>query len=142
MSPLDRQSLTSKIARIRRNLRELKRLGKMPYKEYAQSFQCTATAERLLHVTIEAMLDIGSHIVAEEGLGEPTEYKDIFVCLVKGGILPKSHEVAFIRLAGLRNRIVHLYEDIDHALLHKAIKTELTDFDLFLKSIVKFLKKK
>src|SRR3989344_1688731 len=101
MSPLDKEALQSKIARIRRNLRELKRLGKLPYKKYIQEDYHTAVAERLLHISIEAMLDIGSHIIAEEGLGEPLEYRNVFSILVKAKILPKNKEEDFVNLTGL-----------------------------------------
>jgi len=141
VSPLDKESIQSKIARIRKNLRELKKMAKLSYKEYSKDVILTASAERLLQVSIEAMLDIGSHIIAEEGLGEPLEYKDVFSCLVKAKILPKSHEGKFIKLAGLRNRIVHLYDEIDHHILHKALQTELGDFDLFVKFIIRYLSK-
>lgn len=142
MSPLDQESIQSKIARIQRNIRELKKLGKLTYKNYVGDIRNTAMAERLLHVTIEAMLDIGSHIIAEESLGEPLEYKDVFKLLTKAKILPSEKEETFIRLAGLRNRIVHLYDEIDHKLLHKALKTELSDFDIFVKEIVTYLSSK
>ncbi|MBI2336833.1 MAG: DUF86 domain-containing protein [Deltaproteobacteria bacterium] len=140
MSPLDKESIRSKLARILKNLRQLSELGKLSYKKYIQDIKNTSTAERLLHVSIEAMLDVGSHIVAEEKLGEPLEYKDVFILLVQAKILPKSHEQAFIKLAGLRNRIVHLYDEIDHRLLHKALKKELGDFELFVRSIIRYLR--
>lgn len=139
MSPLDRNSLQSKIARIRKNVKELKKLAALPYQKYVDDFRNTSLAERLLHVTIQAMLDIGSHIIAEESLGEPLEYRDIFILLSKGKILSKKCETRFVNLAGLRNRIVHLYDDIDHKLLHKALKTEIKDFETFVKAIEKYL---
>ena len=141
MAPLDAESIRSKIARIRKNLVELKKLGKLPFKKYQSDILNTSTAERLIHVTIEAMLDIGSHIIASESLGDPSEYREIFILLTKNGILPKQKEKNFLDLAGLRNRIVHLYEDIDHKLLHKALRTELDDMELFIKAIVKYLSK-
>ncbi len=142
MSPLDQESIQSKIARIQRNISELKKLAKLTYKKYVGDIRNTSMAERLLHVTIEAMLDIGSHIIAEESLGEPLEYRDVFKLLTRAKILPPTKEEAFIRMAGLRNRIVHLYDDIDHKLLHKALKQELSDFDIFVREIVKYLSSK
>lgn len=142
MSPLDKNSLKSKIARIRRNVKELKKLATLPLDTYIRDFRNTTLAERLIHVTIEAMLDIGSHIIAEESLGEPLEYRDIFVILTKAGILPKKLEKQFVSLAGLRNRIVHLYDEIDHELLHKAMQTEIDDFEIFTEVVLKFLNRK
>src|SRR3989344_5844176 len=139
MSPLDKEALQSKIARIRRNLRELKRLGKLPYKKYIQEDYHTAVAERLLHISIEAMLDIGSHIIAEEGLGEPLEYRNVFSILVKAKILPKNKEEDFVNLTGLRNRIVHLYDTIDHKRIHSFFQHNLNDFEIFIKKVTQYL---
>lgn len=139
MAPLDAESIRFKITLIRKNLKELKKLGQLPFKKYESNFLYTATSERLLHVIIEAMLDIGSHIVANEALGEPLEYREVFILLVQNGILPKKKEKNFLDLAGLRNRIVHLYDEIDHKLLHKALRTELDDMEVFIKAILKYL---
>lgn len=92
MSPLDQNSLQSKITRIRKNLKELKKLAALSYDDYSKNDLNKAIAERFLHVNIEAMLDIGSHIIAEEALGEPLEYRDIFLLLTKHKILPSSYE--------------------------------------------------
>ena len=59
MTPLKQESISSKLLRIRRNVKELEQLGKLPYKAYVQNILHTSTAERLLQVSIEAMLDIG-----------------------------------------------------------------------------------
>lgn len=141
MAPLDVESIYFRITRIRKNLKELKKLSQLPFKKYQSNILNTATAERLIHVTIEAMLDIGSHIVANEALGEPLEYREVFILLTQNGILPKSKEKNFLDLAGLRNRIVHLYDEIDHKLLHKALRTKLDDMEVFIKAILKYLEK-
>ena len=44
-------------------------------------------------------------------------------------------------MVGLRNRIVHLYEDIDHKMIHRFLKKELADFGLFIQIITRYLQK-
>ncbi|MBI5300300.1 MAG: DUF86 domain-containing protein [Deltaproteobacteria bacterium] len=140
MSPLDKESLQSKINRIRKNLKQLKLFGDMSYTEYTKDSINTAVAERFLQISIQAMLDIGSHIIAEEGLGDPLEYRDIFSILIHAKILPKHRETAFLNMVGLRNRIVHLYEDIDHKRIHHFLKKDLSDFETFLKAATRYLR--
>lgn len=43
-----------------------------------------------------------------------------------------------IQMIGLRNRIVHDYEDTSQAIMHSILKKDLKDFKLFIKQIVKF----
>ena len=139
MSPLDKESIQSKVARIRLNLVELRKLAKIPLKEYMSSIQHTAVAERLLQISIEAMLDIGSHIIAEEGLGEPLEYRNVFMILSQARILPRNKEKQFLNMVGLRKRIVHLYEDMDHKKIHQFLKRDLADFETFVEIIAHYI---
>lgn len=142
MTKLDKQSIQSKIARLRKNIRELGQIGKTPVKKYKNDFLLTSTTERLLQVSVQIMLDIGSHIVSEEGLGEPLEYRDIFKLLVKAKILPQKMEPSLMELTGLRNRIVHVYDEIDHSLIYQCLQNELGDMDDFVGLITKYIKKK
>lgn len=139
MSPLDKESMQFKINRIRKNLKELQKLGKLSYKNYVKDIHSPVLAERYLHVSIEAMLDIGSRIISEEGMGEPLEYRNVFEILCQARILPKDHLENFLNMVGLRNRIVHLYETIDHKLIHRFLQKNLDDFEVFLKAVVRYL---
>lgn len=44
-------------------------------------------------------------------------------------------------LAGLRNRLVHLYDDVDDARVHEALDTGLEDLDGFAQSIARLVEK-
>ncbi|MBI4223497.1 MAG: DUF86 domain-containing protein [Deltaproteobacteria bacterium] len=141
MSPLDQESIQFKVNRIRKNLGELEKMGKLSYHAYIREEHNKYVAERLLQVSIEAVLDIGSHIIAEEGLGEPLEYRDVFKILCQAKILPKAKLENFQNMVGLRNRIVHLYETIDHRLIHRFLRKDLDDFEAYLRMAVRYLKK-
>ncbi len=43
-------------------------------------------------------------------------------------------------MAGLRNRLVHLYWEIDDIQLYDYLQGELGDFDLFVQHILAFVK--
>jgi hypothetical protein len=42
-------------------------------------------------------------------------------------------------MARMRNRLVHHYEDIEPARVHELLRTRLSDFDLFARSIAEYL---
>ena len=42
-------------------------------------------------------------------------------------------------MAGLRNRLVHLYWEIDDAQIYDYLRHELSDFDAFAQRIVEFV---
>lgn len=140
MTPLDIESLQSKINRIRKNVMELKKLGNLSFQEYSGDHRNMAVAERLLETSIQAMLDIGSHIIAEEGLGDPLEYRDVFEILAQAKIIPPKKKESFLNMTGLRNRIVHVYEDIDHKRIHRFLKNNLGDFDVFVEAATRYIR--
>ena len=95
-------------------------------------------AERNLEVAIEAMLDIGNHIIAVMGFDKPEDYFDIFVLLGKNKVIDTAFAEKIAPLAGLRNRIIHDYTKIDYDLLLKNLKKRLSDFEEFAKQIITF----
>ncbi|MDK2463176.1 MAG: DUF86 domain-containing protein [Candidatus Korarchaeota archaeon] len=71
------------------------------------------SAERNLQVAIEALLDIGSHIIAAKGWSLPSTYAEIGEILGRHGVLKGDLAARLSALAGLRNVLVHLYSEVD-----------------------------
>jgi uncharacterized protein YutE (UPF0331/DUF86 family) len=77
-----------------------------------------ASAESYLRRALEALLDLGRHILAE-GIGQgPAEYKEVAIALARANVLDEAQGALLVRLAGYRNRLTHFYD-------------EVTDEDLF-----------
>lgn len=91
--------------------------------------------ERTLHLAVEAILDIGSHIISDERLGNPKYNSEIIEILAENNII-KENVDDYIKMAQFRNIIVHDYADIDPEILLKIIKENISD----LKAIFKWYK--
>jgi uncharacterized protein YutE (UPF0331/DUF86 family) len=51
-----------------------------------------------------------------------------------------AHLAARLRaLSGLRNRLVHLYEDVDDRLVHAALEEGLADLDAYARAVAALL---
>lgn len=138
----DEEVINSRIEKIRSNLTHLEKYGKMSYKEFSSDIEHIATAERLLQVSIEAMLDIGNHIIATAGFEEPKEYRDIFLILGRRNVLNNDLVKRTVDMVGLRNRLVHGYIEVDNKKLYKFVTNELNDFTEFIKQIYDYVHKK
>lgn len=141
MSPLDENVIDTRIQKIRASANKLARFKGMTFDEFKSSSDNIDIAERNLEVSIEAMLDVGNHIIASLGLGKPEDYYDIFKLLGEKGVINKEFAIKIAPLAGLRNVIVHDYLEIDYKLFLQNIKDHLFDFELFSKEILLFTKK-
>jgi len=77
-----------------------------------------AAAESYLRRALEALLDLGGHILAK-GIGQgPAEYKEVAIALARANVLDEVQGALLVRLAGYRNRLTHFCD-------------EVTDEDLF-----------
>ena len=72
-------------------------------------------AERLLQELIEAAIDINLYILAASGAGVPDESYQSFIQLGTSRVLDEELARKLAPAAGLRNRLVHEYQDIDDA---------------------------
>lgn len=71
-----------------------------------------AAAESYLRRALEALLDLGRHVLAK-GLGERTlEYKQIALALRGAGVLDEASADILIDMAGYRNRLTHFYDEV------------------------------
>lgn len=141
MTTLDRESLFYKLEKIRHNVKKLRELGRLTFKTFVHDIEHTATAERLLQTGIEAMLDVGNHLIAAEGWQAPLEYRDVFLILGRCRAIPASDVERYVAMVGLRNRLVHVYDDIDFRKIHAILRHHLDDFDRYIKSILRFIKR-
>jgi uncharacterized protein YutE (UPF0331/DUF86 family) len=82
--------------------------------------------ERAFQAAIESCMDIAAHIVSVYRLGHPQESRDVFLFLVEAGYLDDSFGEAMMGMVRLRNRIVHLYWDIDVERLYQYLQEDVT----------------
>ncbi len=75
------------------------------------------SAERDFQVAIEAILDVGSFIIAKKGGPVPSKYREIGPLLVNMGVLDRADGEMVSSLAGLRNPLVHSYSEVNHEIL-------------------------
>jgi len=74
-----------------------------------------AAAESYLRRALEALLDLGRHILAK-GLGEGAlEHKQIALALRRAGVLDEASGAILFDMAGYRNRLTHLYDEVTTA---------------------------
>ena len=116
---------------------ELKNINK---NEFISDFRNSNSAKYLLQVSIECCLDIANHIIASEKFRSPDDYADSFRVLNEQKIVPDSFIDRLIEMAKFRNRIVHIYWEVDEDLVYDIIQNYLSDFELFIQSILKVLK--
>ncbi len=136
---VDTNVILSRITRIRECTAILRRYSLMDQKGFLQDTDISSSAERQLQVAIQAVIDIGNHVVSDKDLGTPKDYKDIFRILARHKIVSKALSERLSAMAGLRNVLVHDYLDVDLKLVYRILKKDLGDLETFIKSVLKLV---
>jgi uncharacterized protein YutE (UPF0331/DUF86 family) len=107
--------------------------------EFLADPRMLAAGESFLRRSLEALFDIGRHILAK-GFGEPTaEYKDIARRLGQRGVLTIDHTERLVRMAGYRNRLVHFYDEVTAEELYRILTLHLHDVRASLDALRKWI---
>ena len=139
---LNMEMLTGRIDAVRVALSRLKELSKLSREEFLEDYKNPASAETFIRHCIEAVFDIGRHILAKTGKVRLThEYKNIAKGLGETGVISQPLMYKLMEMAGYRNRIVHLYHEITDEELYEIIQNDLKDIEQFILEIGAFLKK-
>lgn len=99
-----------------------------------------AAAESYLRRALEALLDLGRHLLAK-GFGKaPAEYKEVARLLGESGVLDAPCAALLVRLAGYRNRMVHFYAEVSQAELYELCTERRQDLELLLEELLAWLR--
>ncbi len=96
--------------------------------------------ERGLQLAIQAVLDIGAHILAADFGKRPQEYREIIRQMGSVGVLPRDFAKRIAGMSGFRNILVHSYLEIDPHQVYEALQS-LDDFEVFANHVLEYLKR-
>jgi uncharacterized protein YutE (UPF0331/DUF86 family) len=123
-----------------RYLESLRQLALSPSKELAEDPIRLGAAKYYLQVSIECCIDIANHIIARQRLRAPETYADSFAVLVEQQIIDPEFLPTAQKMVRMRNRLVHLYWEVDAYILHDTLQHNLGDFDRFKAYVLGFLR--
>ncbi|ALA59152.1 type VII toxin-antitoxin system HepT family RNase toxin [Nitrospira moscoviensis] len=121
MTPADPAVVRRKLSLIVNNLQSLESVRHIAPARYREDLFLRKGTERLLQETIEAAIDINTHLLVRGGYAPPDDYFRGFLLLAEQGILSPELAVSLAPSAGLRNRLVHEYDDLVDAIVLDAV---------------------
>ena len=134
---VDRLIIERLTSLIHSYLNDLKPVQDVSFSQYSKDIKIQRFVERTLHIAIEACLDIGNHIISDEGFREPEDNRDIFNVLGEKGIITDKLQKRLQDMASFRNLIVHSYAKIDNEIVYGILKKRLGDIEEFMKVVSK-----
>ena len=126
---------------ITRDLADLAPLARTPLAEYLANARDELVAERLLERIIGRMIDINYHLLTETAHPPPADYYASFTQLAALGVYDAEFGRRIAACTGLRNRIVHEYDEVDPRKVHEALGTAIQDVSTYLRAIEDYVKR-
>ena len=130
------EKISQKFIQLENYLGLLKEISKESEESFLKNQIIIGSAKYYLQVSIECCLDVANHIIASERLRAPNDYADSFTVLEEKGIFHQQLGQRLRQMAKFRNRLVHLYGDIDDKYVYEFLKTDVKDIRKFRKIII------
>jgi len=134
---VDKPKLDQMLASLRQYAAVLAGLSRVPRDVFLANPDKLGNAKYHFIIAIESCIDISNHVIASEGYRFPQDNADAFVVLTDEGILAAAQRAPLQAIARFRNRLVHLYQDIDDGAVHDYLRSSLSDLEAFAQAIAR-----
>jgi uncharacterized protein YutE (UPF0331/DUF86 family) len=132
--------VSERVAWVREMIRRVQGLPSASFADFVADHRNVASAESYIRRGIEALIDLGRHILAKGFAVAVTEYKEIGPRLAGEGVLEPEDGLLMRQIAGYRNRMVHFYREVTEEELYRLCTTHLKDVDHLLEALVEWLR--
>jgi uncharacterized protein YutE (UPF0331/DUF86 family) len=130
------RKITSEILGSLERLEELKNL---PMNEFLSDPHKIGSAKYHFIVAIEGIIDLCNHVIAKNNFRTPEDYADTFRVMAERGTFDEGFTETLIQMSRFRNRLVHIYWEVDSHELYRLLQGRLDDIRSFLKKFGIFL---
>jgi uncharacterized protein YutE (UPF0331/DUF86 family) len=137
---VSKRILADRADRIHRMLDEIRSLPLESLSSFSSDKRNIWAAESCLRRSLEALLDLGRHILSKGFARGVTEYKQIAEELGNQGVLSRENTDLLRILAGYRNRMVHFYDEVTTEELYSICSDELNDILAVLDAYLSWIK--
>ena len=127
------------VSSMRVAVRQLSDLSGLEEKNFLDDSHKIASAKYNFIIAIEAAIDMGNHIISQNGFRAPEDYADTFSVLGEYGVVSDEFAKELRKMARFRDRLVHIYWEVDEKQVYNIMRANLGDFKTFLNSISMFL---
>jgi uncharacterized protein YutE (UPF0331/DUF86 family) len=131
------EKVVHKFQQLDEYLKILAKISKTSKETFLKDKILIGSAKYYLQVSIECCLNVANHIIASEKLRVPRDYSDSFLVIQEEGLISSELGDKLRQMAKFRNRLVHLYGEIDNTNVYEYIKGDLKDIEEFKAIIIK-----
>ena len=137
---VNKSVILRKVSFIRHNLSRLKDKENVSLESLKNDLDIQDIVLHNLQLAIQGCIDIGSHVISDEGWGVAGSLNEIFYILQNKGVIKAKMADKIISMVGFRNILVHEYETINFDIVCNILHHHLKDINEYLLAIVNHFK--
>jgi len=135
----DKDKVTKLSSEIFAALDRLREISLLPKEAFLADVYKIAAAKYFLVISIEAAIDMCNHVISRNKLRAPEDYADTFKVMGEAGAFEKEFMEKLCKMARFRNRLVHIYWEVDDELVYSILSEHIKDMEKFTKEFMAFL---
>ena len=135
----DQEIVVRVVAELRKSVARLKDLSKISEAGFLEDPDKIGSAKYHFIVAIECCIDMCNHVIARNGFRAPEDYGDTFRVMSEAGAFKPDFSDELVNMAKFRNRLVHLYWEVEDRMVYEILQTRLADFKKLLNALANFL---
>ncbi|AFY75032.1 hypothetical protein Syn7502_03138 [Synechococcus sp. PCC 7502] len=138
MSRVNPAIVMAKLAYMKQYLLDLIRFKDISLEDYLNSDN-HYVVERLLQLIADVQTDVNRHLIKGLGGVQPRENAETAIVINSLGVIEIGLAQKMSASIGLRNVIVHLYDELNPEIVHGAISKTITDYAQYQRQILNYL---
>jgi len=136
----DRLRVEKLLSSLRSAQSQLERLAETDEDIFLSDPDKVASTKYNLIVAIEAVIDIGQHLIAKNKLPLAEDYANTFHVLSEAGVFSCDLLPNLINMAKFRNRLIHIYWNVNDTVIFEILQNHLHDFNTILQELSRVLR--
>lgn len=105
--------LDRKVQILEDRIRFLRDHGGLTIEQYRKDVVVQYAIQRTLQLAVQSAIDMGARLISRRNWRKPADYGDVFRILQAESVVDQELADRLVELAGLRNVLVHVYDDLD-----------------------------
>lgn len=135
----NREIVFQRVNRAEMSLKKLSQLKEIPEINFVVNSHNIALAEHYLRIGIDSLVDLSNHIIAVQGLGRPGSSREIGNILSYANIIPLDFVKKCVELIKLRDKLTHLYWEVEPTDIFEVLQQELPNITALLNCLLQYV---
>ena len=124
--------IKKRLNQLSTSLNKMERFKDISLEQFLKDDIVQDVIEYNLFIAINMMIDIATHIVVDNNMGNPETLGEAFNILNKQNYLTDDEAKTYKNMVGLRNILSHEYVNINKNIIHHILQNNLIDIKRFI----------